>query len=212
MSLLDKAKDFTWKTSNASLAGVPGHVKDSFKGGPDVPEAPLLDQANTDFRQGVIDNQSRTGAQIENSLNQGIMQTSPVVDTGAMDAKSKALGMTMPEDYSSALRNIGQNKYAETISDLKIQNKQRAAAMETKNLGNALKGQLNNNELKRAVALRRMDRQQARYAARMGAMSSVLKLGGTVVGAIYGGPAGAQVGGAVGGSVVGQPTKAKMEG
>jgi hypothetical protein len=139
-------------------------------------------------------NLQKSPEQLQSELSKGMESSGPIVNPEEIQSKSSVLGMTTPEDYSQVLSKIAQQKHQDTINSLNVQNKYRAQEMSDKNVKTAFENSINRNEFKKQAHMRRMERQQARYAARMAAIGSVFKLAGTAIGGAIGGGDGAKVG------------------
>lgn len=182
-----------WDLYDKTHFGIPNEIKDKAKGLLNKKETSEPDAMNAEANAAFNQAQSsltKEAPQIEQEMMASV-ESKPI--SANIEAAQKPLAFSGPET-SQALERIAENRYKDDIQKLRIRTRDEARKMETQNRAKAFENLIEKNKLAQQAHARRMERKQARYAAKMGVVSAIMQAGGMAIG----GAAGAQAAGSMG--------------
>lgn len=158
--------------------------------------------------QGLIEKQAAQGL-VGNDMDSALRTAGVGDDYGLLGKPSGGMAMASPDDFNETLNARSRDAVAGTANRIEASERFLSPMRQAKSLSqssaNLAKNEslrFNNWSLKNVQALQKAQLQQAQEAAKKGVLSSILGLGGAVVGAgvgfAVGGPAGAVAGAGAG--------------
>lgn len=199
-----------FKPKDATPLGLPGDIKKGISGlsrpADDGEADPMNAQAHAAFNQAQA-GLTKEAPQIEQEAMSTVDASQPI--GAGLEQAAKPLAFGGPET-SQALENLGQSRYKDDIQKLRIKTRDASRKQASANQAKAFENLIEKNKLAQQAHARRMERKQARYAAKMGVVSALMQAGGMMVGGMAGasaaGAAGPKPGAGQGSMIGGQPT------
>lgn len=172
-------------------------AQDAFGGG-DVPEGRTV--PIDEKTRGLISDISERGRLDPAQLQREQMAGVDMATGGLMPKANTGLGGESSA-FSQAILNKTQGLTNERLAGLRSASENMAIQNKFRNVQRGFAARLNAENVYTDALRKQMEAQDAKDAARAGAIGSVLGLVGTGVGAYFGGPAGAAAGGSIGSGV-----------
>lgn len=178
-----------------------------FGGAPDTPKvtAPAVDAETNALINKQVDRAKRSTADIVKEDMTGVKEAGAVFDPNSATAAADDERMRAASGYQgdptaldAAIRRKQGAAYAGDINKIEREANLNAPAKRQAALTQASTLVASKNNYDQSVAKMNYQAKLDAQAARSGALSSILGIGGTVAGAVFGGPAGAAVGGQLG--------------